>query len=132
MLRYKVLVIQRGKAFIAIPNDVKEKIVILGSSKKEVLKKSQLAILDEVKERRKLFAPDYKATKESIIQNKNVKLEDRDNVSLEQVEIEFTYNNVRLGEIQWCSKKEIKTINLVLISFPILYIFGYIKNQIAI
>lgn len=99
MLRYKVLVIQRGKAFIAIPNDVKEKIVILGSSKKEVLKKSQLAILDEVKERRKLFAPDYKATKESIIQNKNVKLEDRDNVSLEQVEIEFTYNNVRLGEI---------------------------------
>ena len=33
MLRYKVLVIQRGKAFIAIPNDVKEKIVILGSSK---------------------------------------------------------------------------------------------------
>lgn len=100
MLRYKVLVIQRGKAFIAIPNDVKEKIVILGSSKKEVLKKAQLSILDEVKERRELFAPDYKANIESIVREKNVKTEDGDKLTLEQVEIEFTYNNVRLGEIQ--------------------------------
>jgi hypothetical protein len=99
MLRYKVLVIQRGKAFIAIPNDVKEKIVILGSSKKEVLKKSQLIILNEVKERRELFAPDYKANIESIVREKNVKTEVGDNVTLEEVSIEFTYNNVRLGEI---------------------------------
>ena len=99
MLRYKVLVIQRGKAFIAIPNDVKEKNVILGSSKKEVLKKAQLSILDEVKERRELFAPDYKANIESIVREKNVKTEDGDNVTLEEVSIEFTYNNVRLGEI---------------------------------
>lgn len=132
MLRYKVLVIQRGKAFIAIPNDVKEKIVILGSSKKEVLKKAQLSILDEVKERRELFAPDYKANIESIVREKNVKREDGDKLTLEEVFIEFTYNSIRLGEIQWCNKKEIKTINLVLISFLILYIFGYIKNQIAI
>ena len=132
MLRYKVLVIQRGKAFIAIPNDVKEKIVILGSSKKEVLKKSQLIILDEVKERKELFAPDYKANIESIVREKNVKTEDGDKLTLEEVCIEFTYNSIRLGEIQWCNKKEIKTINLVLISFLILYIFGYIKNQIAI
>ena len=122
MLRYKVLVIQRGKAFIAIPNDVKEKIVILGSSKKEVLKKAQLSILDEVKERRELFAPDYKANIESIVREKNVKREDGDKLTLEEVFIEFTYNSIRLGEIQWCNKKEIKTINLVLISFPILYI----------
>lgn len=99
MLRFKVLVIQRGKAFLAVPCDVSKSLIILGASKKEILKKSQLAILDEVKERRELFPPDYKATKESIIQKKNVKLEDGDNVSLEQVEIEFTYNNVRLGEI---------------------------------
>ena len=99
MLRYKVLVIQRGKAFIAIPNDVKEKIVILGSSKKEVLKKSQLIILDEVKERKELFAPDYKANIESIVREKNVKTEDGDKLTLEEVWIEFTYNNVRLGEI---------------------------------
>ena len=54
MIKFKVLVIQRGKAFIAYPNDVKRG---------------------------------------------KVKLEDGDNVSLEQVWIEFTYNNVRLGEI---------------------------------
>ena len=122
MLRFKVLVIQRGKAFIAIPNDVKRNVVILGSAKREVLKKSQLAILEEVKEGRELFVPNYKASIESIVREKNVKTEDGDKLTLEQVEIEFTYNNVRLGEIQWCSKKEIKTINLVLISFPILYI----------
>lgn len=100
MLRYKVLVIQRGKAFIAIPNDVKEKIVILGSSKKEVLKKSQLIILDEVKERKELFAPDYKANIESIVREKNVKTEDGDKLTLEEVCIEFTYNSIRFGEIQ--------------------------------
>ena len=100
MLRYKVLVIQRGKAFIAIPNDVKEKIVILGSSKKEVLKKAQFSILDEVKERRELFAPDYKANIESIVREKNVKREDGDKLTLEEVFIEFTYNSIRLGEIQ--------------------------------
>ena len=89
MLRFKVLVIQRGKAFLAVPCDVSKSLIILGASKKEILKKSQLAILDEVKE----------ATKESIIQKKNVKLEDGDNLTLEEVRIEFTYNNVRLGEI---------------------------------
>ena len=99
MIKFKVLVIQRGKAFIAYPNDVKRGVVILGTSKNEVLRGSQLAILDEVKERRKLFVPDYKANKESIVREKKVKLEDGDNVSLEQVWIEFTYNNVRLGEI---------------------------------
>ena len=87
MLRYKVLVIQRGKAFIAIPNDVKEKIVILGSSKKEVLKKSQLIILDEVKERKELFAPDYKANIESIVREKNVKTEDGD------IELQYIWDN---------------------------------------
>ena len=85
MIKFKVLVIQRGKAFIAYPNDVKRGVVILGTSKNEVLRGSQLAILDEVKE--------------SIVREKKVKLEDGDNVSLEQVWIEFTYNNVRLGEI---------------------------------
>lgn len=100
MLRFKVLVIQRGKAFIAIPNDVKRNVVILGSAKREVLKKSQLAILEEVKERRELFVPNYKASIESIVREKNVKTEDGDKLTLEQVEIEFTYNNVRLGEIQ--------------------------------
>lgn len=49
MMRFKVLVVQRGKAFIAYPSDVK--VAILGTSKKEVLRKSQLAILDEVKKR---------------------------------------------------------------------------------
>lgn len=44
--------------------------------------------------------PDYKATKELIIENRNVKLEDGDNVSLEQVWIEFTNNSVKLGELQ--------------------------------
>ena len=100
MLRFKVLVIQRGKAFIAIPNDVKRNVVILGSAKREVLKKSQLAILEEVKEGRELFVPNYKASIESIVREKNVKTEDGDKLTLEQVEIEFTYNNVRLGEIQ--------------------------------
>ena len=52
MIKFKVLVIQRGKAFIAYPNDVKRGVVILGTSKNEVLRGSQLAILDEVKERR--------------------------------------------------------------------------------
>ena len=98
MMRFKVLVIQRGKVFIAYPSDVK--VAILGTSKKEVLRKSQLAILDEVKKREELFVPDYKATKELIIENRNVKLEDGDNVSLEQVWIEFTNNSVKLGELQ--------------------------------
>ena len=65
-----------------------------------MLRKSQLAILDEVKKREELFVPDYKATKELIIENRNVKLEDGDNVSLEQVWIEFTNNSVKLGELQ--------------------------------
>lgn len=121
MMRFKVLVIQRGKAFIAYPSDAK--VAILGTSKKEVLRKSQLAILDEVKKREELFVPDYKANKESIVRERNVKTEDGDKLTLEEVSIEFAYNNVRLGEIQWCNKKEIKTINLVLISFLILYIF---------
>lgn len=122
MLRFKVLVIQRGKAFLGVPCDVSKSVIILGASKKEILKKARLAILEEVKERRELFVPNYKASIESIVREKNVKTEDGDKLTLEQVEIEFTYNNVRLGEIQWFSKKEIKTINLVLISFPILYI----------
>ena len=98
MLRFKVLVIQRGKAFIAYPSDVK--VAILGTSKKEVLRKSQLAILDEVKKREELFVPDYKATKESIIEKDNISLEHEDIVSLEQVWIEFTNNSVKLGELQ--------------------------------
>ena len=69
-------------------------------SKKEVLKKAQLSILDEVKERRELFAPDYKANIESIVREKNVKREDGDKLTLEEVFIEFTYNSIRLGEIQ--------------------------------
>lgn len=52
------------------------------------------------KERRELFVPNYKASIESIVREKNVKTEDGDKLTLEQVEIEFTYNNVRLGEIQ--------------------------------
>ena len=98
MIKFKVLVIQRGKAFIAYPSDVK--VAILGTSKKEVLRKSQLAILDEVKKREELFVPDYKATKESIIEKDNISLEHEDIVSLEQVWIEFTNNSVKLGELQ--------------------------------
>lgn len=64
------------------------------------MKKAQLAILEEVKERRELFVPNYKASIESIVREKNVKTEDGEKLTLEQVEIEFTYNNVRLGEIQ--------------------------------
>ena len=100
MIKFKVLVIQRGKAFIAYPNDVKRGVVIFGTSKNEVLRGSQLSILDEVKDRRELFVPNYKASIESIVREKNVKTEDGDKLTLEQVEIEFTYNNVRLGEIQ--------------------------------
>ena len=100
MLNFKVLLVQKGRAFfIAYPNDVKRGVFVLGTSKKEALRGAQLAILDEVKERRKLFVPDYKANKESIVREKNVKTEDGDNVTLEEVSIEFTYNNVRLGEI---------------------------------
>ena len=100
MLRFKVLVIQRGKAFLAVPCDVSKSVIILGASKKEILKKAQLAILDEVKERRELFVPDYKANVESIVREKNVKREDGDKLTLEEVFIEFTYNSIRLGEIQ--------------------------------
>ena len=100
MIKFKVLVIQRGKAFIAYPNDVKRGVVILGTSKNEVLRGSQLAILDEVKKREELFVPDYKATKESIIEKDNISLEHEDIVSLEQVWIEFTNNSVKLGELQ--------------------------------
>ena len=39
MMRFKVLVVQRGKAFIAYPSDVK--VAILGTSKKEVLRKEK-------------------------------------------------------------------------------------------
>ena len=132
MIKFKVLVIQRGKAFIAYPNDVKRGVVILGTSKEEVLLGSQIAIIDEIRERGELFVPDYKEDIKNIVRKKNVKIEAGDNLTLEEVDIEFTCNDVRLGEIHWCNKKEIKTINLVLISFSILYIFGYIKNQIAI
>lgn len=110
MMRFKVLVIQRGKAFLAVPCDVSKSVIILGASKKEILKKAQLSILDEVKDRRELFVPNYKASIESIVREKNVKTEDGDKLTLEQVEIEFTYNNVRLGEIQWCSKKRLRLL----------------------
>lgn len=131
MVKFKILVIQRGKAFIAYPNDVRG-VVIFGTSKEEVLLGSQIAIIDEIRERGELFVPDYKEDIKNIVRKKNVKIEAGDNLTLEEVDIEFTCNDVRLGEIHWCNKKEIKTINLVLISFSILYIFGYIKNQIAI
>ena len=97
MLHFKVLVIQRGKAFIALPYDVKKNVVILGSAKSEVLKKSQLAVIDEVKE---LFIPGKVTTKEEIIEKKKFRLESGDNVTLEEVGIEFSDNSVRLEKIQ--------------------------------
>jgi len=100
MLHFKVLVIQRGKAFIALPYDVKKNVVILGSAKSEVLKKSQLAVIDEVKERRELFIPGKVTTKEEIIEKKKFRLESGDNVTLEEVGIEFSDNSVRLEKIQ--------------------------------
>lgn len=66
MIRFKVLVIQRGKALLGVPCDVSKSVIILGASKKEILKKAQLYILDEVKERQELFVPDYKANIESM------------------------------------------------------------------
>lgn len=100
MLNFKVLLVQKGRAFfIAYPHDVKRGVSVLGTSKKEALRGAQLAILDEVKERRELFIPDNKTDVESIIREKNIRIEEGDNVTLEQVGIEFSYNNVRLGEI---------------------------------
>ena len=100
MLDFKVLLVQKGRAFfIAYPHDVKRGVFVLGTSKKEALRGAQLAILDEVKERRELFIPDNKTDIETIIREKNIRIEEGENITLEQVGIEFTYNNVRLGEI---------------------------------
>ena len=72
---------------------------MLGTSKKEALRGAQLAILDEVKERGELFIPNNKTDVETMIREKNIRIEEGESITLEQVGIEFTFNNVRLGEI---------------------------------
>ena len=100
MLNFKVLLVQKGRAFfIAYPNDVKRDVFVLGTSKKEALRGAQLAILDEVKERGELFIPNNKTDVETMIREKNIRIEEGESITLEQVGIEFTFNNVRLGEI---------------------------------
>lgn len=100
MLNFKVLLVQKERAFfIAYPNDVKRGVFVLGTSKKEALRGAQLAILDEVKERGELFIPNNKTDVETMIREKNIRIEEGESITLEQVGIEFTFNNVRLGEI---------------------------------
>lgn len=100
MLNFKVLLVQKGKAFfIAYPHDVKRGVSVLGTSKKEALRGAQLAILDEVKERGELFIPNNKTDVETMIREKNIRIEEGDNITLERVGIEFTYNSIRLAEV---------------------------------
>lgn len=61
MVKFKILVIQRGKAFIAYPNDIRVLSFWVHLKKKYL--GSQIAIIDEIRERGELFVPDYKEDK---------------------------------------------------------------------
>lgn len=98
MLRFKVILVKRGKKYCIYFND--SETILEGTNKFKLLRTCQDEIMKEIKRRGDLFNPSYEK-KEIILKKRGYKPQKGDQIAVYEFKIEFEYRTYRFARFDF-------------------------------